>query len=189
MNCTPAKCPHRALLEKARAACLACNHIAPAGHGGTISYEAAGELLVERQRLDAEDSLRKHAAQLDGEDLRTRATQLPEAVEEKLRLLLHTVTGLDTVDALLALHVANGGTCTNFGDYLLRLATVIRLYNPRRKGFRATASSRWEKLKLRFAPFGVLQSWEPANNSGARLAAGKHGNGTRNTRSKRSKPH
>ena len=186
MNCTPAKCPHKALMEKARAACLACNHIAPAGHGGTISYEAAGELLVERQRLDAEDSLRKHAAQLDGEDLRTRATQLPEAAEEKLRLLLHTVTGLDTVDALLALHVANGGTCANFGDYLLRLATVIRLYNPRRKGFRATASSRWEKLKLRFAPFGVLQSWEPANNSGARLAAGKYGNGTR---SKRSKPH
>ena len=40
MNCTPEKCPHRALMEKARAACLACDHTEPAGHGGTVSYDS-----------------------------------------------------------------------------------------------------------------------------------------------------
>ena len=157
MNCTTEKCPHRALLEKARKACLSCDHVLPAGHGGTISYEAAGENVVYGMVEPTHGS--------GG----ARAMALPEAVEERLRMLLHTVTGLDTLDALLLFHVANGGTCGTFGAYLLRIVEAVRSFNPGRDGFRATAHIRWQRLKDRFAPFAALQSWKPVG-SGAKVA-------------------
>lgn len=164
MNCTPDKCPHRALLEKARAACLSCDHLLPAGHGGTISYDAAGERTIMRQ---VEPTHRSVAS--------IQATPLPIDVEDKLRMLLNVVTGLDSIDALLALHIANGGTPNTFGRYLLRIVDAVQSFDPARPSFRATVLNRWNSIKKRFEPFSVIQSWKPGHGGAKVRACGLSG--------------
>lgn len=156
MNCTPAKCPHRELLEKARAACLACDHTEPAGHGGMVSYDAAGERLVQRQALGFDRAPRG------------QVTTMPREVEERTAELYRMWCQLDTVDALLALHVCNGGTTNNFGDYLLRVRNAIDTLNPKRDNFRATAWARFKGLMRRFSGFDKIRSWNDGHGGAIR---------------------
>lgn len=156
MNCTPEKCPHRALMEKARAACLACDHVEPAGHGGTISYDAAGKNVVERQ-----------AAYFDRSP-RGQVTTLPPEVEEKTAELYRRWCGLDTIDALLALHVCNGGTPNEFGDYLLRVRSAIDKLTPHRANFRGTAWTKFKGLLKRFAAFDKVRTWDDGHGGAIR---------------------
>lgn len=156
MNCTPAKCPHRELLEKARAACLACDHTEPAGHGGMVSYDAAGERLVQRQALEFNRAPRG------------QVTTMPREVEERTAELYRLWCQLDTVDALLALHVCNGGTTNNFGDYLLRVRNAIDTLNPKRDNFRATAWARFKGLMRRFSGFDKIRSWNDGHGGAIR---------------------
>ena len=137
-------------MEKARAACLACDHVDPSGHGGVASFDAMGERLVERERLDV------YAGP------RGQVTALPPDVEETTAELYRRWCGLDTIDALLMLHVCNGGTCAQFGDYLDRVRRTIERLNCTRDNYRATAWEKWRRLVARFAPFircERLQSW------------------------------
>ncbi len=158
MDCTSEKCPHRALMEKARAACLSCGHIAPAGHGGVVSYDAMGERAVERERLDA--------AKMP----RGQVTALPADVEERTAELYRRWCGLGTVDALLLLHVSNGGTCANFGAYLGRVAKTIAALDVGRTAYRATAWAKFQRLVRRFAPFlrGRLHAWNDGHGGAIR---------------------
>ena len=156
MNCTPEKCPHRALMEKARAACLACDHIEPAGHGGTVSYDAAGERIVQREKIAF------------GRTPRGQVTTLPPEVEERTAELYRMWCQLDTVDALLSLHVCNGGTTNNFGDYLLRVRNAIDTLQPARASFRATAWARFRGLLRRFSGFDKIRSWNDGHGGAIR---------------------
>lgn len=156
MNCTPEKCPHRDLLDRARKACLSCNHIDPAGHGGTVSYDAAGERTIEREAL-----------RLDNHP-RGQVTTLPADVEEKVADFFRFWCGLDTIDALLVLHVCNGGTPNAFGDYLARVETAIEKLRPRRENFRATAWLKFKTLCKRFAAVGKLQGWNKGHGGAIR---------------------
>lgn len=159
MNCTPEKCPHGALMEQARAACLACDHIDPAGHGGVRSYDAMNECLVEKERLDVDGSPRG------------QVTTLPLEVEERTAELFRRWCGLDTIDSLLLLHVCNGGTTANFGTYLSHVHDVIERANVGRKSYRATAWAKWKSLIKRFAPYmrgERLQSWRPGHGGAKR---------------------
>lgn len=158
MDCTPEKCPHRALMERARNACLACDHIDPAGHGGTCSYDAMGERLVARERMDA------------ARTPRGQVTTLPPDVEERTAELYRRWCGLDTVDALLLLHVSNGGTCADFGAYLGRVAETIAALGVRRANYRATAWAKFQRLVRRFAPFikGRLHAWDDGHGGAIR---------------------
>lgn len=159
MDCTPERCPHRALMEKARAACLACDHTSPSGHGGVRSYDAMGERLVEQERLDVDRSPRG------------QVTTLPLEVEERTAELYRRWCGLDTIDALLLLHVCNGGTTANFGAYLLRVCGAIERANVGRDNYRATAWAKWKRLIKRFAQWMKgerLQSWSPGHGGAKR---------------------
>ena len=156
MNCTPAKCPHRALLEKARAACLSCDHTEPAGHGGTVSFDAMGERLAERLAVQVQRTPRG------------QVTTLPRHVEEKTAELYRMWCQLDTVDALLALHVCNGGTTNNFGDYLQRVRNAIDTLQPERPSFRATAWARFKGLLRRFSGFDKIRSWTDGHGGAIR---------------------
>lgn len=158
MDCTPEKCPHRALMERARAACLACDHVDPSGHGGVASFDAMGERLVERERLDV------YAGP------RGQVTALPPDVEETTAELYRRWCGLDTIDALLMLHVCNGGTCAQFGDYLDRVRRTIERLNCTRDNYRATAWEKFQRLVRRFAPFlkGKLHSWDDGHGGAIR---------------------
>ena len=158
MDCTPEKCPHRALMERARAACLACDHIDPAGHGGVISYDAAGERVVHREALMMDRSPRG------------QVTTLPPEVEERTAELYRRWCGLDTIDALLMLHVCNGGTCATFGAYLERVRETISGLGCKRESYRATAWAKFQRLVRRFAPFlrGKLHSWDDGHGDAIR---------------------
>ena len=156
MNCTPAKCPHRALLEKARAACLACNHIEPAGHGGTISYDAAGEPVVQREAVYISRTPRG------------QVTTLPPEVEERTAELYRRWCQMDTIDALLALHVCNGGTPNEFGAYLARVRAAIDTLRPERANFRAMAWARFKGLLRCFSGFDKIRSWNDGHGGAVR---------------------
>lgn len=156
MNCTPKDCPHRALLEKARAACLACDHTLPSGHGGVKSYDRMGERLVERERVDLDRSPRG------------QVTTLPADVEDKTAELFRLWCGLDTIDALLALHVCNGGTPQEFGAYLQRVRSAIDRLEPERKNFRCTAWSKFKALVRRFSGFDKVRTWDDGHGGAIR---------------------
>ena len=158
MNCTPEKCPHRALMEKARAACLSCDHLQPAGHGGVKSYDSMGERLVQREKIAFDRTPRG------------QVTTLPAEVEERTADLYRLWCGLDTVDALLMLHVSNGGTCNTFGAYLDRVRQAISSLDCRRENFRATAWAKFQRLIHKFAPFlkGRLHSWDDGHGGAIR---------------------
>ena len=71
MDCTPDKCPHRELMDKARSACLSCDHTSPSGHGGMSSFDAMGERLVEQEKIAFRN------------EPRGQVTTLPPDVEER----------------------------------------------------------------------------------------------------------
>jgi hypothetical protein len=159
MDCTPEKCPRRALMEKARAACLSCDHLLPAGHGGVKSYDAMGERLVQREKIAFDRSPRP------------QVTTLPADVEERTAELYRRWCGMDTIDALLMLHVSNGGTCATFGAYLDRVRQTISGLDCTRENYRATAWAKFQRLVRRFAPYmrgERLQSWRPGHGGAKR---------------------
>lgn len=158
MNCTAEKCPHRALMEQARAACLACDHIEPAGHGGMVSLDAMGDRLLEREKMAF------------APEPRGQVTTLPPEVEERTAELYRRWCMLDTIDALLMLHVCNGGTCATFGKYLDRVRQTIDRFDCTRENYRATAWAKFRRLVRRFAPFlrGRLHSWNDGHGGAIR---------------------
>ena len=132
-TCTPGTCQNAALLERARAACIKCTRGGkPSGRGGQVSIEAAGEAVIERS-----------AAYIDRSP-RGRVTGLDQRTEDIAAELSRRWHGLDTIDSLLALHLANGGTCANFWTYLERTHAAIDKLRPERESFRATAWSKWQ---------------------------------------------
>ncbi len=158
MNCTPEKCPHRALLEKARAACLSCDHTTPAGHGGVASFDAMGERILQREKICLDRSPRG------------QVTTLPADVEERTAELYRRWCGLDTIDALLMLHVSNGGTCATFGSYLRRIYETIGKIDCTRDSYRATAWAKFQSLVRRFKPFlkSKLHAWNDGHGGAIR---------------------
>ena len=158
MNCSPECCPHRALMDQARNACLACDHIAPSGHGGMVSADAAGERVVHNEALDLDRGPRP------------QVTALPADQEERLAELMRRWVGLSTIDALLLLHVANGGTTNTFGAYLLRVRETLAGIDPARPSYRATAWAKFKSIIRRFRPFihGRLQAWDDGHGGAIR---------------------
>ena len=158
MDCTPDKCPHRELMEKARAACLACDHVNPSGHGGVKSVEAMGERILHREMMDF------------GRTPRGQVTLLPEDVEERIAEVFRRWCGLNTIDALLLLHVTNGGTCATFGKYLERVAEAIGKAGGGRENYRATAWAKFQSLMRRFRPFlkSSLKAWDDGHGGAIR---------------------
>ena len=145
-------------MEKARAACLSCDHTVPAGHGGVKSYDSMGERLVQREKIAFDRTPRG------------QITTLPADVEERTAELYRRWCGLDTIDALLMLHVSNGGTCATFGAYLDRVRQTISGLDCTRENYRATAWAKFQRLVRRFAPFlkGRLQSRDDGHGGAIR---------------------
>lgn len=158
MDCTPEKCPHRGLMEAARAACLSCGHVEPSGRGGVASFDAMGERLVERERLPLP------------REARGQVTALPAEVEERTAEVFRRWCALDTIDALLMLHVCNGGTTANFGGYLDRVARAIARAGTGRRSYRATAWAKYKALVRRFEPVlkSRLHSWTDGHGGAVR---------------------
>lgn len=184
-NCSRANCPHGEMLERARAACGGCHRAGcagcpnerqleqaraaclkcprggrPAGHGGTISADAAGEGIVHREALRLDRSPRG------------RVTELPQEVEGVIAELFRRWCGLDTIDALLALHVCNGGTCKDFGAYLLRVREAITELDPTRPAMRATAWCKFKTLVKRTPLLEKVKTWANGHG-GAVVGQGK----------------
>ncbi len=86
-----------------------------------------------------------------------QATALPEDVEDTLRRLLCTITELKTLDILLLVHIAKGGTPGTFGRSLNALIAEAKTYGD--EIGRATAMAKWKAIVKKFAPFRALRSW------------------------------
>ncbi len=158
MDCTPERCPHRALMERARTACLACDRGAdPTDHAGMVSYEAAGERIVHRERM-----------RMFAPEPRGQVTTLPPEVEERTKDLYRAWCQMPPVDALLALHVCNGGTPATFGEFLRRVADDIERARPAREAFRATAWAKFKSLVARFAMFDKVRTWTDGGGGAVR---------------------
>ena len=145
-------------MEKARSACLSCDHINPAGYGGVASFDAMGERLVQREKVAFDRSPRG------------QVTTLPAEVEERTAELYRLWCGLNTVDALLLLHVSNGGTCATFGAYLERVRQTVAGLGCTRESYRATAWAKFQRLVRRFAPYlkGRLHAWDDGHGGAIR---------------------
>lgn len=146
-QCHPKICPHRALVKQARSACIDCDHLIPAGKGGTISADKAGERVIH-----------KESAYIDRTP-RGQVTTLPPEVEEKVADLFRRWCSLDAFDALLLLHITNGGTTKNFGDFLNRTLHNLAPLHPEREAFRATAWLHFQRLIRKFATFDKVRTW------------------------------
>lgn len=145
-------------MEKARKACLSCDHLEPTTRSGMVSYEAAGERIVKRESAPIDRSPR------------SQVTTLPAEVEERTAELYRRWCGLDTIDALLLLHVSNGGTCATFGAYLNRVGETIAKLDSTRENYRATAWAKFQSLIKRFKPFlkSKLHSWNDGHGGAIR---------------------
>lgn len=161
MTCSPDKCPHRALMEKARAACLHCAHIDnPGNRSGTISAEKAGERVIH-----------KEAAYIDRSP-RGQVTNLPPEVEEKAKEFFMSWANLNTIDALLCLHVVNGGTCNDFKYYLMKVAEHIEKQHLDRDkdNYRSTAHAKFENIIKRIPIMNLVKTWSEGHEGGGSIA-------------------
>ncbi len=84
-------------MKRARMACLGCDHTTPAGHGGVISLDAAGERVVDGLRIREDAHCGEPCtATLDLHD------------EDALRKLLATFAAFGRSDILVCWHLLNG---------------------------------------------------------------------------------
>ena len=100
---------------------------------------------------------------------RGQVTTLPAEVEERTAELFRRWCMLDTIDALLVLHVCNGGTPKSFGDYLVRVSAAIEKLRPTRTNFRSTAWTKFKALVARFAGFDKVRTWNDGHGGGIRM--------------------
>lgn len=86
-----------------------------------------------------------------------QCTNLPKSVENTLRIMFNTITGLDPLDAMLLLHVAKGGTTGSFGEKLNLAIKEAETYGESIS--RATAKAKWDAMCKKYPPFKALRSW------------------------------
>lgn len=155
-KCEPSLCPNESILGKARAACLHCPRgREPAGRGGTISFDKAGELVVNRE------------AKYIDRSPRGQVTSLPLEQEERIADIMRKWVMLTPQDILLIHHICNGGKVSTFGAYLAATRKRIDQFkNITDKSFRATAWGMWQVILDTIPTFKALEVWYPNNAAG-----------------------
>ncbi len=110
------------------------------------------------------------AAAIDGgDDAQQGATTLPADDEDALRRFLATVTGLDALAFLVALHFARRGRSRNLAQAVRDFAADVRAYKASARGMRrATIQAKWETLVAKIPALAVFRSW--AQGHGGRKA-------------------
>ena len=112
------------------------------------------------------------AAAIDGgDDARqgARTTTLPENDEDALRRFLATVTGLDALAFLAALHFARRGRSRNLAKVIRDFAADVRAYTASESGMsRSTITAKWNTLVAKIPALSVFRSW--AQGHGGRKA-------------------
>lgn len=162
VNCSPSRCPHRKLMEQARAACLSCEGGGePTGKAGMVSFDAAGESVVSKTML--------HRSTLS----LPRVTSLPSEHEDVIADLFRSWVSLSAVDALLVLHVCNGGTTADFGTFLATVSDSIARMDPERPAMRATAWARFKALVRRFSVVDKVRTWTDGHGGAVRKEMAK----------------
>ena len=97
------------------------------------------------------------------------ATGLPELDEDTLRRFLATVTSLDALSFLAALHFARRGRSRNLAQAVRDFAADVRAYAAGAHGMqRATVTAKWNTLTRKIPALAVFRSW--AQGHGGRKA-------------------
>lgn len=134
MDCT--RCPHKDLVEKARACCLACDPDSLSNHGAS--------------HVQATDFTLRHAikdhAPTDG------VTNLAPEDEDKLRRAMSSLFGLSPIDLLLVQHLFTGGRLSTFDDCMIRVSNRLASYHGRPRAMARMAKERIAKSFPQIAP-------------------------------------
>lgn len=97
------------------------------------------------------------------------ATGLSEGDEDALRRFLATVTGLDALAFLAALHFARRGRSRNLAQAVRDFAADVRAYKASARGMsRATIQKKWKTLVAMIPALAVFRTW--AKGHGGRKA-------------------
>lgn len=134
MNC--AKCPHRELIEKARACCLACDP-------DSLSHKG-------RSHVQANDFTLRHA--VNDHAPTTGVTNLSPEDEDKLRRAMSSLFGLDPVDLLLVQHLFSGGRLSTFDDCMIRVSNRLARYHGSPRAMAHAAKERIARAFPQIAP-------------------------------------
>lgn len=95
MNCN--RCPHRELVERARACCMACDPDAQSNHG--VSHVQANDFTLSQAVNDHTPT--------------TGVTSLPPDIEDTMRKFLSTLFSLDPTEMLLIQHLVRKSVTVN----------------------------------------------------------------------------
>lgn len=109
MNCTA--CPFQKQIDALRERCLACN---PDSTGGTP--HGNGRVKADDYTLNSVPKAVDYSIAPSGQ-----ATHLDAEDEQKLRMAMTDLFGLDPVDLLLLQHIIHGGALSTFGQTLDRV--------------------------------------------------------------------
>jgi len=151
MNCE--KCPHRELIEKARSCCLACNPDAESHHGS--SHVQATDYTLAK-RIDNEYAFTETvdpalAMEIQDHNSASGVTKLRYCDENRLRVSMATLFGLDPVELLLVQHLFLGGDLASFDESERAVATRILRYRgePRGRAFQLKEAiiRKWPKIE------------------------------------------
>lgn len=132
-GCGP-KCAFFREIERLREVCLKCrvcsdsNSMQIAGRGivGIDTAEDPESVILHSigRKANAPEVYRNTA----NDNAPRSVTPLPPEIEERVRLLLAALIGLEPMKILVLHHLANGGNLSNFNEYFLALQTKWNSY-------------------------------------------------------------
>ena len=148
--------------------CLKCQH-------GNRNKEMPGPFCWTCKRATEHDDIRIRHSPHNRDELTPSTIQppaepctaLPEAVEDTLRRFIYTLTELDPLEILAALHLARRGTSRTVAAAIENYAAAIRTYHGGRMS-RATLKNKWEALIQAVPELAAARSW--AEGQGGRTA-------------------
>ena len=141
------------------AVCLKCQH-------GNRNKDMPGPFCWTCKRSTEHDDIRiRHSAHNRDELTRSTinppskpCTALPEKVEDTLRRFLCTITGLDPLEIVAALHIARRGTSRTVAAAIENYAAAIRTYHGGRMS-RAAIKEKWKALTRAMPELAAAKSW------------------------------
>ena len=128
-----------------------------------------GPACYECKRVDQDDIRISHSPH-NREELQAtmqqaaseKATSLPDETEDALRLFLVTVTGLDVVSFVAALHYMRRGGRRRLAGVIRRFAADVREYNGAKLS-RATVFAKWQAITEKIPELAAVRSWTQGN--------------------------
>lgn len=167
------RCPVYRQIAEIRERCLACNVCAEGnamqvGGGGVVYADGAENpesVYLHRLRDDRGDA---DAPPSPG------VTALPLEIEDTLREMFSTFTGLDPISQLLLTHLARGGNLADFHEHLRKVTGQMqKIINQRQQVVKTFAWTRFKGVAKAFKPFAAIAGGLIGKGKGGAVLGGR----------------